>query len=223
MSRGSNLRAMAQGFIRDGLPVGIAFCVVTRRDAPVTDVCREFGIPCFHISYNRSSMGADAIPPSQIGRFGKATLRQTAGADALPPYSETFESALLDLIRSHQIDLISLAGFLKLLSTSFISACAIPILNIHPALLPRYGGKGMYGAAVHQAVFESGDKVSGATVHRVNEHYDQGQIILQSEIEISDCQSPAEVASRVQTVEHRMYAQAIWQVLRDAELRFGKD
>ncbi len=191
MSRGSNLRAMAQSFVRDALPVQIAFCVVTRRDAPVNEVCREFDIPCHYLPYKKTSVGAISNPP----------------------YSETFEDVLHALIHSLQIDLIALAGFLKLLSASFINNCAIPILNIHPALLPRYGGKGMYGAAVHQAVYENGDKVSGATVHLVNEHYDQGTILAREEVDISDCHSPSEIAGRVLAVEHRIYAQAIWQVL----------
>ncbi len=191
MSRGSNLRAMAQSFVRDALPVRIAFCVITRRDAPVNEVCREFDIPCHYLPYKRTS-GGSVFDPS---------------------YSETFEIALCALIHSLQIDLIALAGFLKLLSASFIGHCTIPILNIHPALLPRYGGKGMYGIAVHHAVYENGDKVSGATVHLVNEHYDQGTILAREEVDISDCHSPSEIAERVLAVEHRIYAQTIWQVL----------
>jgi len=232
MSRGSNLRAMAESFIRDALPVRIAFCVITRRDAPVSGVCRELGIPCHYLPYKKSSVGADSVPISSggcqssdfvngasestatgVSELRNAALHGFAVTDFQPSHSATFESEVLTLIHSHQIELIALAGFLKLLSASFISQCAIPILNIHPALLPRYGGKGMYGAAVHQAVYKNGDKVSGATVHLVNEHYDQGTILAQERVDISDCQSPLEIAGRVLAVEHRIYAQAIWQVL----------
>src|SRR5690606_34341940 len=79
------------------------------------------------------------------------------------------------------------------------------IINIHPALLPNYGGKGMYGMNVHKAVFENKEKFSGMTIHYVNEHYDEGNIIFQDNINIEDCQTPEEVALKVLSLEHKNY------------------
>ncbi len=126
---------------------------------------------------------------------------------------ERFECTLLELLQQHNIKLIALAGFLKKLSPEFIRKCGIPILNIHPALLPRYGGQGMYGYRVHQAVFEAKEKESGVTVHFVNEDYDAGKIIVQKQVKIDDCRSPEEIAKRVLQLEHQVYVQAICATL----------
>ncbi|MCX7875565.1 MAG: phosphoribosylglycinamide formyltransferase [Melioribacteraceae bacterium] len=100
------------------------------------------------------------------------------------------------------INLIVLAGFLKKIPDEFIDLFNKKIINIHPALLPKFGGKGMYGMNVHKAVFESGEKVSGATVHFVDKIYDNGEIIEQEKVDISDCNSPDEIAHKVLEVEH---------------------
>ncbi|MCB5250428.1 MAG: formyltransferase family protein [Candidatus Cloacimonadales bacterium] len=120
---------------------------------------------------------------------------------------------LLDIFANKSIDLIVLAGFMRKLSKRFIETVRIPVINIHPALLPKYGGKGMYGNKVHCAVFESGDQCSGATVHHVSCEYDQGQIILQEEVDILDCQSAEEIAQKVLQIEHRIYGKAIEKLL----------
>lgn len=126
---------------------------------------------------------------------------------------EDYESKLLIEIQSLQPDAIILAGFMKQLSTWFLSSVNIPILNIHPALLPKFGGKGMFGINVHTAVFEAGEKISGATIHLVNEDYDKGQILAQKETDISDCSSPQEIAARVLKLEHELYAPTIVKYL----------
>jgi folate-dependent phosphoribosylglycinamide formyltransferase PurN len=132
------------------------------------------------------------------------------------PYKSTiqFEEEVLYLIRSKGIQLIALAGFLKKLSPVFIREVAVPILNIHPALLPDFGGAGMYGLAVHKAVFESGKKISGATIHLVDSIYDHGKILAQKSVDICDCSSPEEIAQRVLQVEHCLYGKAIWEYLK---------
>lgn len=130
-----------------------------------------------------------------------------------PRPKKEFEARLLELCKEEKADLIALAGFMSLLSADFIAAVGIPILNIHPALLPRYGGKGMYGSRVHEAVFESGDKVSGASVHVVDPVYDHGEVIAREEVDISDCASPSEIAEKVLRAEHRIYAPAIHKYL----------
>lgn len=103
-----------------------------------------------------------------------------------------------------KIDLIVLAGFLKKIPDDFIDAFNKRIINIHPALLPKFGGKGMYGMNVHKAVFESKEKFSGATVHFVDKIFDHGEIIAQVKVDISDCRSPEEIALKVLEIEHNL-------------------
>ncbi|MBP9038336.1 MAG: phosphoribosylglycinamide formyltransferase [Candidatus Syntrophosphaera sp.] len=132
-----------------------------------------------------------------------------------PRKDKDFENRLLELCQQEKIDLIALAGFMNLLSSSFLEKVGIPVLNIHPALLPKYGGKMMYGMNVHKAVFESGDKVSGVTVHLVDNQYDNGPIIAQIKVDISDCKSPEEIAAKVLEMEHQIYAPAIYKFLNE--------
>ncbi|QQS38094.1 MAG: phosphoribosylglycinamide formyltransferase [Ignavibacteriales bacterium] len=106
-------------------------------------------------------------------------------------------------------DLIVLAGFLKLLPVEFINDFRNKIINIHPALLPSFGGEGMYGINVHKAVFESSVKVSGATVHFVDEKFDNGMIIAQSCVDISMAESPEEIADKVLEIEHKLLPKVI--------------
>ena len=103
-----------------------------------------------------------------------------------------------------KIELIVLAGFLKLVPEYFVVSFKNKIINIHPALLPSFGGPGMYGMNVHRAVFNSSAKVSGATVHFVNETYDTGKIIAQRCVDISDVATPEEIAERVLKIEHQI-------------------
>lgn len=120
---------------------------------------------------------------------------------------------MLELCRQERIELIALAGFMKLLSPAFLDRTGIPVLNIHPALLPKYGGQGMYGIRVHEAVFDAGERFSGATVHLVDPIYDHGEIIAQEQVDISDCHSPEAIAAKVLEIEHGIYARAIYDFL----------
>ncbi len=111
---------------------------------------------------------------------------------------------LKDHLISLEIDLIVLAGYLKMIPGDVVSFFKFRIINIHPALLPSFGGSGMYGANVHKAVFNSSAQVSGATVHFVDKTYDTGKIIAQRCVDISNVNSPAEIAERVLKVEHNL-------------------
>jgi len=102
------------------------------------------------------------------------------------------------------IDLVVLAGFLKLVPVDFVEKFENQIINIHPALLPRYGGKGMYGHFIHEAVFNAGDNISGATVHFVNSEYDRGEIIKQVIVDITEAKTPEEIAKLVLAEEHKL-------------------
>ena len=116
---------------------------------------------------------------------------------------------LKDHLLSLEIELIVLAGYLKLIPGDVVSSFKFRIINIHPALLPSFGGSGMYGANVHKAVFNSSAQVSGATVHFVDETYDTGKIIAQRCVDITDVNSPAEIAERVLNVEHTLLPDVI--------------
>lgn len=113
-------------------------------------------------------------------------------------------SELAQILIEKAVDLIVLAGFLKKIPDEFIDAFPEKIINIHPALLPGFGGPGMYGTHVHAAVFTSSAKVSGATVHFVDKIYDHGKIISQRAVDISDVRSPEEIAARVLRIEHEL-------------------
>ena len=122
---------------------------------------------------------------------------------------KTFEKNLLNLLSKYNVNLLILAGFMRKLSTKFLDTFDRKIINIHPALLPKYGGKGMYGMRVHQAVFENKEKFSGASVHFVNEEYDAGKIIFQKKIPIDHLKSPEEIAHSVLKIEHEIYPKVV--------------
>ena len=111
---------------------------------------------------------------------------------------------LAGILKDHKVNLVVLAGFLKKIAESFVDAFPDKIINIHPALLPSFGGKGMYGINVHKAVFEKSVQVSGATVHFVDKVYDNGKIIAQRTVDIYDVESPEEIAERVLKIEHEL-------------------
>ncbi len=119
---------------------------------------------------------------------------------------------LLVFLSDLKVELIVLAGYLKKIPSEFIKVYKNKIINIHPALLPKFGGKGMYGANVHKAVFNAGEKESGATVHFVDEIYDNGKIIEQRKVDISDVKSPEEIAERVLKIEHKLLPDVIKKI-----------
>lgn len=118
------------------------------------------------------------------------------------------DSILSDL-RSRQVDWIILAGFLWLIPENLLNAFPGRIINIHPALLPAYGGKGMYGMKVHQAVIDSGDSESGITIHHVNEHYDKGDIIFQARCLVANNDTPEILASKIHELEYAHFPEVI--------------
>lgn len=122
--------------------------------------------------------------------------------------------ALLDLMRQYDIGFVALAGFLWLMPPYLVKAFPGKIVNIHPALLPKYGGKGMYGMHVHEAVKAAGEKESGPTIHFVNEHYDEGNIIFQASCPIDPADSAETIAHKVLELEHRHYPTVLEALLR---------
>ncbi len=115
----------------------------------------------------------------------------------------------VDELRSEGIDMIVLAGFLWKIPVSLIKAFPGKIVNIHPALLPKYGGKGMYGHFVHEAVIANKEKESGISIHFVDEVYDHGQIIMQATCVVTETDTPETLAKKVQVLEHRHFPPAV--------------
>ena len=132
--------------------------------------------------------------------------------------NEDYDKKLVEVINSHKIDLIVLAGYMKILTDSFVNAFPDKVINIHPALLPNFGGKGMYGKYVHEAVLKSGVKESGCTVHFVTTEVDSGPIIVQRKVPVMSNDTVDSLSKRILVEEHKLLVEAVGKVLpgRDA-------
>ncbi len=127
------------------------------------------------------------------------------------PDSEAAAQNLLEQVHQHHVDVIVLAGYLKKIPPPVIAAYRGRIFNIHPALLPKFGGKGMYGMNVHRAVIEAGESHTGVTIHEVDDIYDNGRIVAQKKVTVLPDDTPEDLARRVLAAEHKLYP----RVLRD--------
>ena len=128
-----------------------------------------------------------------------------------PTFRES--NRIVALLTAQNIDLIVLAGFMWLVPASLVQAFSGRIVNIHPALLPKFGGKGMFGGHVHQAVVAAGATESGITIHFVNEHYDEGQVVFQATCPVSPTDTPDDVAAKVHALEYAHYPRVVGEVL----------
>ena len=129
----------------------------------------------------------------------------------------------IDALEAERIDLVALAGYLRLVPPAVVRRFHYRILNIHPALLPAFGGKGMYGLRVHRAVLEAGCRITGPTVHLVDERYDQGRIVAQWPVPVLDEDTPETLARRVLAVEHVLYPAAVEWLARVLAAAEGDD
>lgn len=119
----------------------------------------------------------------------------------------------LPVLEEKKIDFIVLAGFLWLIPPYLVKAYHQRMVNIHPSLLPKYGGKGMHGMHVHEAVFKAGDTESGVTIHYVNDHYDEGQVIFQKKVELAPGDNPQRIAAKVLAAEHEYFPKVVEECL----------
>lgn len=126
----------------------------------------------------------------------------------------TAGTPILEKLAEYEVCFIVLAGFMNKISDVILQAFPGKIVNIHPALLPKYGGKGMYGMHVHEAVVKAGEKESGITIHYINERYDEGAVIFQTSCPVSPSDSPEEVARKVHALEYAHYPEVIEKLLR---------
>ena len=177
--RGSNVQAILKA-IQDGrLPASVCLLISNNSSAGALEIARTAGIPALHRS-----------------------LRQF-------PTQESFDDDLLATLENHHVNLIALAGYMKKLSPGIISRYRNRIVNIHPALLPAFGGPGMYGIHVHEAVLRSGAKISGVTVHVVDEEYDHGLIVAQETVRVDPADTPESLAAKVLRLEHDLYPRVL--------------
>lgn len=177
--RGTNAQSILENIDHGSIQARISIVISNKSDAGIFTIADTWRIPRQYMN------------PSDYGT------------------EEEYTSTLLSALEQHDIGLILLAGYLKKIPSTIISRYRNRIMNIHPALLPAFGGAGMYGMQVHQAVIEYGVKITGVTVHFVDEDYDRGPIIVQEVVEVYDNDTPQTLAQRVLSVEHKLYSKAI--------------
>ena len=178
--RGSNAQAILDAIEADIIRNATIVAVISNNsDAGVLTLAREHDIPAVHA--NRKGFKSD----------------------------EEWCQALLTMLDDFGANFIVLAGYMKKVDAEIVRRFRNRIVNIHPALLPDFGGPGMYGMHVHEAVVKSGSKVSGATVHLVDEEYDRGPIVLQQSVALADGETTETLAAKVLKIEHELYPKAI--------------
>lgn len=162
-------------------------------------------------------------------RAAEAVTR--AEAQGIPAYvlnaathsePDALDQAMLEALRRHGCDLIVLAGFMKKIGPRVLAAYADRIINIHPSLLPKYGGKSMYGRAVHEAVLAAGEKVTGVTIHLVNANYDEGRILAQCEVPVQSDDTAETLSARVLAREHGFLVETLREIA-SGRIRLGSE
>jgi formyltetrahydrofolate-dependent phosphoribosylglycinamide formyltransferase len=177
--RGSNFQAILKAIDDGRLPARVTLLVSNNSNAGALELARSRNIPAIHINQKQYSS------------------------------EDLYGEQLLELLTRYGVELIALAGYMKRVPGKVINRFRNRILNIHPALLPAFGGVGMYGIHVHEAVLASGAKITGATVHIVDEEYDKGPIVMQKTVDVLSGDTPETLAARVLPVEHEIYPEAI--------------
>jgi phosphoribosylglycinamide formyltransferase-1 len=176
----------------------------------VVDACasgRLAATPAVVISNNA---GAEVLL-----RAERAGLPRYHLSRATHPEPDALDAAILDALRRHQADLVLLLGYLRKLGPRTLAHYAGRVLNVHPALLPRFGGAGMYGDRVHAAVLEAGDKETGVTVHVVDGEYDAGPIVAQCTVEVRPDDTVATLGERVGAREHALVVETLRRIVAD--------
>ena len=176
---GTNFQAILDRCLSGGLPARIGVVISNNSGAGALERARKAAIPTAHLS------------------------------SWTHPDPEQLDLAIAGTLQAHGVDLVILAGYMKKLGTHLLGAFPGRVTNIHPALLPAFGGTGMYGLNVHSAVIDSGARVTGVTVHLANEEYDRGPIIAQDVVRVHQDDSPETLAERVLKTEHRLYSEVV--------------
>ena len=144
-------------------------------------------------------------------RAGALSIAKEYGCDSeiVDTRNPHHEAVLLRILKTYRVDFVALAGYLRMVPPGVVAAYHERMVNIHPSLLPAFGGSGFYGMRVHRAVVDSGAPVSGATVHFVDNQYDTGPILLQRSVEVLPNDTPSMLAARVLAIEHKLYPEAL--------------
>lgn len=137
-----------------------------------------------------------------------------ANTQTCTEYDSTPDKYILECLLEHQVELLILAGYMKKIGSDIIREFAGRIVNIHPSLLPKYGGQGMYGSHIHEAVLAADEKETGVTVHLVEEEYDQGPILAQKKVPVERYDTVAKLAARVLETEHKLLVETLDKVIR---------
>lgn len=178
---GSNFKTILS-HAKDGTLGGdCQFLIVNNANCGARQIALDFGVPVYHIS------------------------------SLTHPDPSNYEKALLNVLKEHPVDFVTLCGFMKRIPDSFLNALKNRVLNVHPALLPKFGGKGFYGIRVHKAVIAAKEIESGPTIHLVTSQYDSGKILAQSKVPVLDSDTPESLAAKVLKQEHDLF----WKTLRD--------
>lgn len=177
--RGTNFQAILDAIRAGQLDAHVEMVISDKLNAEVMDLARHAGIPTLHLD------------------------------ESLFSCTEEFAHRWLSELSQRRVNFIALAGYLKRVPVGVVHAFRNRIVNVHPALLPSFGGAGMYGRHVHEAVLAHGCKVSGATVHVVDEEYDNGPIVLQRCVAVLDDDTPETLAARILPIEHQIYPEAL--------------
>lgn len=180
---GSNMQAILENIKSGMLDAEPAVLISNNSSSGAMEKAKNFGIPCFHLS-------STAFPDE-----------------------EKLDEEIAKKLEEYKIDLVILAGYMKRIGERVLSSFKGRILNIHPALLPKHGGKGMYGMNVHKAVIEAGEDKSGATIHLVDEQYDKGRILNQMEVPVFIEDTAEVLAERVLKAEHFIYSDTIKKII----------
>ena len=173
----------------------------------------------------------DAAAAMVISNNSKSTALERARGEGIPwkhvssvthPEPVDLDRAILDALQQEGVNLVILAGYMKKIGQATLDAYHNRILNIHPALLPKFGGRGMYGMAVHEAVIAAGETVSGASIHLVDPQYDHGRVLSQREAPVEPGDTPETLQARVLKVEHQLYADTI-QAIANGEIDLDQE
>ena len=174
---GSNFEAILKACVKGQIESSIKLLVTNNSGCGAVEIARRYGVNVMHISRK-------VFPELDDRKYG---------------------TKFLQILKENEIDFIALAGYMKILPEEVVKHYENRIINIHPALLPSFGGKGMYGINVHKAVIEAGAKVTGITIHYVNTEYDKGKIIFQKCVEVDENDNEYSLQKKVLKYEHEYY------------------
>jgi phosphoribosylglycinamide formyltransferase-1 len=175
----------------------------------ILDACREGRLgaePCVVISNNSDAAVLDRAQAARVPAFHLSSHSH--------PDPARLDEAILSTLEKHKVNLIVLAGYMKKLGPRTLARYRGRVLNIHPALLPKFGGQGMYGRRVHEAVLAAGEKETGVTVHIADEEYDRGRILAQKRVPVMPDDDAQTLAARVLEAEHQLYAETLQRIAR---------